>query len=94
MYETAERLKQFSSPTPSHWRENAKARLANQETRRKARKLAMNMLNAMEREDIDEFTLSSLLGISHVELMPLLKGRELPSPSMLQAIEAILKITI
>lgn len=94
MYETAERLKQFASPTPSHWRENTEARLANQETRRKARVVALSMLNAMEDKGINEATLSTLLGISCAELMPILKGRELPSACMAQAIESALDISL
>lgn len=92
--QSAERLKQFASPTSSRWRENAEARLANQETRRKARKVAMNMLNAMESKGINEVALSTLLGISCTELMPILKGYELPSASMAQAIETALNISL
>lgn len=94
MYETAKKLKQFVSPTPSRWRENAKIRLANQETRRKARKVAMIILNAMESKGINEVTLSTLLGISCAELMPILKGHELPSACMKQAIESTLNISL
>ena len=90
----AERLKQSASPTPSHWRKNAEARLANQETRRKARKVAMNMLNAMESKGINEVALSTLLGVSCNELMPILKGHELPSACMAQAIETALNISL
>lgn len=92
--QSAERLKQFASPTPSRWRENAEARLANQKTRRKARKVAMNMLNAMESKGINEVALSTLLGISCNELMPILKGHELPSASRAQAIETALNISL
>ena len=91
---SAERLKQFASPTPSQWRENAEARLANQETRRKARKVAMNMLNAMESKGVNEVALSTLLGVSCNELMPILKGHELPSACMAQAIETALNISL
>lgn len=94
MYETAERLKKFPSPTPSHWRENAKSRITNQETRRKARKVAMKILNAMENKGINDIALSALLGITNAELAPLLKGRELPSCDIAQAIESILDITL
>lgn len=94
MYETAERLKQFASPTPSRWRENAEARLANQETRRKARKVAMSMLNAMESKGINEVALSTLLVISCTELMSILKGHELPSACMAQSIEPALNISL
>lgn len=92
--QSAERIKQFASPTPSRWRENAEARLANQETRRKARKVAMNMLNAMESKGINEVALSTLLGISCNELMPILKGHELPTACMTQAIETALNISL
>jgi len=92
--QSAERLKQFASPTPSRWRENAEARLANLETRRKARKVAMIMLNAMESKGINEIALSTLLGISCNELMPILKGYELPSACMTQAIETALNISL
>lgn len=92
--QSAERIKQFASPTPSRWRENAEARLANQETRRKARKVAMIMLNAMESKGINEVALSTLLGISCTELMPILKGHELPSACMAQAIETTLNISL
>lgn len=94
MCETAERLKKFASPTPSRWRENAETRLANQETRRKARKVALSMLNAMESKGINEVSLSTLLGVTCEDLMPILKGHELPSASMTQTIEAALNITL
>lgn len=94
MYETAEKLKQFTSPTPSRWRENSEARLANQETRRKARKVAMRMLNAMECKGINEVALSTLLGVTCAELMPILKGHVLPSAGMTQAIETALNISL
>ena len=91
---SAERLKQFASPTPSRWREKAVACLANQETRRKARKVALSMLNAMESKGINEVALSTLLGVTCAELMPILKGHELPSVGMAQAIETALNISL
>ena len=91
---SAERLKQFASPTPSRWRENAEARLANQETRRKARKVALSMLNAMESKGIKELALSTFLGVTCAELMPILKGHELPSVGIAQAIETALNISL
>lgn len=92
--QSAERIKQFVSPTPLRWRENAEARLANQETRRKARKVALSMLNAIESKGINEVALSTLLGVTCAELMPILKGHELPSVGMAQAIETALNISL
>ena len=94
MSETAQRLKRFASPAPSHWRENAAARLANQDTRRKAREVAMSMLNAMETRGIDQSALSDLLGITTAELLPILKGHQLPSPCLSQEIETALEINL
>ena len=54
----------------------------------------MNMLNAMESKGINEVALSTLLGISCNELMPILKGHELPSASIAQAIETTLNISL
>ncbi len=79
MNTTIERLRKFKSSTPSRWREEAEARLAHQEDRRMARKLAMQMLNAMERIGISESTLAKQLGIDKKELSSYLKGHQLPS---------------
>lgn len=61
MNTTAEKLRKFQSSTPSQWRQNAEARLASQEERRKARKVAMQMLNAMEHQGITEPALAERL---------------------------------
>lgn len=84
----------FPSPTPSRWRENAEARLANQDTRRKARKMAMCILNAMENKGISETDLSVILRISSAELLEILKGHQLPSESVRQLIEKELGVTL
>lgn len=91
---TAEKLRKFQSSTPSQWRQNAEARLANQEERRKARKVAMQMLNAMEHQGITEPALAERLGISTTELSSILKGHKLPSSVMLSSIASVLGIAL
>lgn len=94
MTTTQERLSRFASPTPSRWRENAEARLANQDERRKARRIATSMLDAMEMKDISESGLAIALGTTGSELSSILKGHSVPSIKLASAIETVLGITI
>lgn len=94
MSTTTERLRKFQSSTPSRWRENAEARLANQEDRRAARKVALQMLSAMEQKGITEVALAESLGVSGAELSSVLKGHKLPSDVMRNGIASILGITL
>lgn len=94
MNTTVEKLRKFQSSTPSQWRQNAEARLASQEERRKARKVAMQMLNAMEHQGITEPALAERLGISTTELSSILKGHKLPSSVMLSSIASVLGIAL
>lgn len=90
----AERLNQFTSSAPSLWRKNAENRLSNQNTRRKARKVAMAILNAMEDKGLSNEAFSTLLGVPYTELMPILKGHELPTTQLLHSIENALNISL
>ena len=91
---TAEKLCQFKSATPSHWRENVEARLAVQEERRKARQIAMQVLNAMDEQSINELTLAERMGVSVTDISPILKGHKVPTSSMMTNICSVLGITI
>lgn len=94
MSTTAERLRKFQSSTPSRWRQQAEDRLANQDERRKARKVATQMLDAMETLGITEPVLAERLGISTTELSSFLKGHKLPSSVMMSSIASVLGITL
>lgn len=94
MSTTTERLSKFQSSTPSRWRENAEARLANQAERRNARQVALQMLNAMEQKGITEVALAESLGVSDAELSSVLKGHKMPSAVMRTGIASILGITL
>ena len=93
MKTTAEKLGGFKSSSPSHWRENAEVRIAAQEERRKARQIAMQMLNAMEEQHISEPTLAERLGVSVSEISPILKGRKVPTASLMASICSALGIS-
>ena len=84
----------FQSSSPSQWRRNAEKRLANQEERRNARKIAMQMLDAMEKQGITESELAKLLKINNEELSSILKGQKLPSSDIKTDIESTLKIKL
>ena len=90
---TAERLRRFKSSTPSRWKEKIEARLANQEERRNARKVALQMLDAMEQKGLTEVALAEILGVSGAELSSVLKGHKLPSAVMRKSIVSVLEIT-
>lgn len=92
MKTTAERLRQFESSTPSLWREKAEARLASQNERRKARKIAMQMLNAMEMQNVNEVTLAERLGVSVNDISPILQGHKVPSLAMMASINSVLGV--
>lgn len=94
MNTTAERLHKFKSSTPSQWRQQAKTRLTNQNERRKARKIAMQMLDAMDAQGMTEPVLAERLGISATELSSLLKGHKLPTSVMMSSIASALGITL
>ena len=94
MNTTSERLRKFQSSEPSQWKQEAEARLANQDERRKARKVAIKMLNALETQGITESVLAERLGISLPELSSLLKGHKLPSASLMNSIASVLGITL
>lgn len=94
MNTTAERLRKFQSSTPSQWRQQAETRLANQDERRKARKIAMQMLDAMDAQGMTEPVLAERLGISPTELSSLLKGHKLPTSVMMSSIASALGITL
>ena len=93
MNTTVERLRKFQSATLSRWRENAEARLANQEERRMARKLALQMLDVMEHKGITEVALADSLGVTCAELSPVLKGHQLPSEKLRNGIVTVLGLT-
>ena len=94
MKTTTEKLRGFKSSSPSRWRENAEARLAAQEERRKVRRIAMQMLNAMEEQHISEPTLAECLGVSVAEISPILKGHKLPTASLMASICSVLGISL
>ena len=94
MNNTTEKIRMFQSSSPSQWRRNAEKRLANQEERRNARKIAMQMLDAMENQGISESDLAKLLKINNEELSSILKGHKLPSSDIKTDIESTLKIKL
>lgn len=94
MNNTTEKIRMFQSSSPSQWRRNAEKRLANQEERRNARKIAMQMLDAMEKQGITESELAKLLKINNEELSSILKGHMLPSSDIKTDIESTLKIKL
>ena len=94
MNTTAKRLRKFQPSTLSQWRQHTETRLANQDERRKARIFAMQMLDAMEKQEITESVLAERLGISTTELLSFLRGHEIPTSVIVGKMASILGITL
>ena len=52
MNNTTEKIRMFQSSSPSQWRRNAEKRLANQDERRNARKIAMQCLMPWKNKEL------------------------------------------
>ena len=92
MNTSAEKLLSFKSKVPSKWKENALLRLTNQEERRKARKLAMKILNSLDAIGMSSHSFAERLGIDDATLLPIFKGHKLPSDDLNQRIKTLLPI--
>lgn len=92
--EIVSKLKNYQSPTPSRWRENAEQRLANKSWLRYSQHIAMMMLDKMEELGMTQKRLSELMGCSQQYVSKVLKGQENLSLETLAKIESCLQIQI
>jgi antitoxin component HigA of HigAB toxin-antitoxin module len=91
---TAEKLKQFRSSTPSHWREEAQARQTNKSWLRYSQHIAMMMLEKMQNMHMSQASLASIMGCSPQYISKVLKGKENLSIETMYKIECALHIVI
>ena len=93
MITTADNIRRYKSSTPSQWRKNSEARIAAQDERKKARKIAMQILNAMDEKNISEPTLAERVGVSVADISAVLKGHKVPSNALWASICSVLGLT-
>lgn len=94
MENTLEKLRVYKSSTPSKWRTKAEFRLKNKEWLRYSQKIALKMLNKMERENITQKQLAERMNCTQQYVSKILKGGENLSIETMLKIEKSLQIGI
>lgn len=94
MNNVTDKLKKYASKTPSKWREEAESRMVNKSWLRHSQRVAMLMLDQMERKGITQKQLAELMTCSQQYVSKILKGKENLSLETLSKIEEVLSINI
>lgn len=89
-----ERLRQYQSPTPSRWREEAEWRRANRSWLRRSQAVAMKMLDKMEEMKWTQQKVAKMLGCSQQRVSKIVKGSENLTLEMLSKIEDTMGIKV
>ena len=88
------RLKEYQSPTPSRWREQAEWRMQNKSWMRHSQRIAVKMLEKMDELGMTQKQLAELMGCSQQDVSKVLKGQENLSLETMSKIEDCLHISI
>ena len=94
MKDVIARLKEYQSPTPSKWREQAEWRLKNRSWLRHSQHIAVKMLEKMDELGMTQKQLAELMGCSQQYISKVLKGQENLSLETMSKIEDCLHISI
>ena len=89
-----ERLRQYQSPTPSRWREEAEWRRANHSWLRRSQAVAMKMLDKMEEMKWTQQKVAEMLGCSQQYVSKIVKGSENLTLEMLSKIEDTMGVKV
>lgn len=92
--EIISRLKEHQSSTPSKWREKTEWRMKNKSWLCHSQRIAMMMLDQMEKLNINKEQLSKLLDCTQEYASKILKGQENLTLETMAKIEQCLKIQI
>lgn len=71
-----EKLRQYPSPTPSKWREEAQWRIDNKKWLRFSQMIAIRVMDRMEELNLSQRKVAEMLGCSQQYVCKLLKGNE------------------
>mgnify|MGYP002624157762 FL=1 len=94
MKDVIARLKEYQSPTPSRWREQAEWRMQNKSWLRHSQRIAVKMLEKMDELGMTQKQLAELMGCSQQYVSKVLKGQENLSLETMSKIEDCLHISI
>ena len=89
-----ERLRQYQSPAPSRWQEEAEWRRANRSWLHRSQTVAMKMLDKMEKMKWTQQKVAEMLGCSQQYVSKIVKGSENLSLEMLSRIEDTMDIEV
>lgn len=89
-----DKLRQYHSPTPSRWREEAEKRRENKHWLRHSQRIAIKVLSKMKEEGITQTQLAERMGCKQQYVSKILKGRENLSLETVSKIEISLKISL
>lgn len=92
--ETIKQLSEHRGTTPSKWRENAEWRMANKSWLRYSQRIAMMMLDKMEKLGLTQKALAERMGCSQQYISRVLKGTENLSIETISKIEIALELDI
>ncbi|MDE6304627.1 MAG: helix-turn-helix transcriptional regulator [Paramuribaculum sp.] len=92
--EILSKLKIHSSETPSKWREKAEWRTANRAWLRYSQRIAMMMLDKMEKLGLTQKSVAERMGCSQQYISRVLKGTENLSIETISKIEKALELEI
>lgn len=90
----AEKLKKYSSDTPSRWREEAEYRKANRDWLRYSQMIAVKMLGKMQELGMTQKILAEKMGCTQQYVSKILRGKENLSLETLCKIENALDIRL
>lgn len=94
MKKIQDRLRAYSSTTPSKWKEKAEGRLSNKEWLRYSQRIAMMMLDKMEELGMTQKLVAERMGCSQQYISRVLKGTENLSIETISKIEFALGLKI
>ncbi len=89
-----DKLREHSSATPSHWREEAEFRIANKSWLRYSQRIAMLLLDRMDELKMTQQKLAETLGCSQQYISKILTGKENLSLETISKLELAMDIKI
>lgn len=88
------KLQKISSPNKSNWVEEAGESLAKQGVRRKARQIALRVLQILKEKNITQTELGQRMGVSRQQITKIVKGQENITLETIDKLEQALNATI
>jgi len=89
-----DKLQKISSPNKSNWVEDTGKELAQNGVRRKARRIALRVLQILKEKNITQTELAQRMGVSRQQVTKIVKGQENITLETIDKIEQALDVTL